>query len=587
MFSDRSEQNRTLRFIANLDYLTISIPFKSYFYTLFISMKTTLLLISCSLPVVAFSQANVDVTPNVKSATLYQNGALVTHEGDANLDAGKTTVLFHGLPSGIDKQSIQLSSNGDIVILSVTSHDDYLSINRNNSKVKMWQDSIGSLTEDYQSVRNEISILEDAKKLLDNNRSVGGTSTGTTVLAVKLMYEYYIKQVNEIDDSLLLLHKRENKYLSKIRKVSDEMAEWKSRTDTVANDVEATISSDKRQKVSFHLSYLTYDASWSPVYDLRAQDTKHSCQFSYKANISQHTGQDWNNIDLTLSSSNPEVSQTAPTLNPWYLSYAYTLAVTDASGAATGWNYNGNGNTLGISNASNYSVMKSTKNIDIQQKENRYETKGIGNTTTENQLSVEFHIDVPYTLPSDDKPHTVEIKKYDLNAIYHYLTIPKLQKDVFLLAGITQWEDLNILAGEVNIYYDGAYVGKSSITPEATSDTLNFSLGMDKKIVVKRTRTKDFSSSKWIGSTRTQTFGWVITLHNSQNDSLTMDVYDQIPKSTDKDIVVTEQDLGGAKENATGKLSWRVSMAAGETKKLTFSYSVKYPKDRTLSNLWQ
>ncbi len=539
------------------------------------------------MPVVAFSQANVDVTPNVKSATLYQNGALVTHEGDANLDAGKTTVLFHGLPSGIDKQSIQLSSNGDIVILSVTSHDDYLSINRNNSKVKMWQDSIGSLTEDYQSVRNEISILEDAKKLLDNNRSVGGTSTGTTVLAVKLMYEYYIKQVNEIDDSLLLLHKRENKYLSKIRKVSDEMAEWKSRTDTVANDVEATISSDKRQKVSFHLSYLTYDASWSPVYDLRAQDTKHSCQFSYKANISQHTGQDWNNIDLTLSSSNPEVSQTAPTLNPWYLSYAYTLAVTDASGAATGWNYNGNGNTLGISNASNYSVMKSTKNIDIQQKENRYETKGIGNTTTENQLSVEFHIDVPYTLPSDDKPHTVEIKKYDLNAIYHYLTIPKLQKDVFLLAGITQWEDLNILAGEVNIYYDGAYVGKSSITPEATSDTLNFSLGMDKKIVVKRTRTKDFSSSKWIGSTRTQTFGWVITLHNSQNDSLTMDVYDQIPKSTDKDIVVTEQDLGGAKENATGKLSWRVSMAAGETKKLTFSYSVKYPKDRTLSNLWQ
>ncbi len=539
------------------------------------------------MPVVAFSQANVDVTPNVKSATLYQNGALVTHEGDANLDAGKTTVLFHGLPSGIDKQSIQLSSNGDIVILSVTSHDDYLSINRNNSKVKMWQDSIGSLTEDYQSVRNEISILEDAKKLLDNNRSVGGTSTGTTVLAVKSMYEYYIKQVNEIDDSLLLLHKRENKYLSKIRKVSDEMAEWKSRTDTVANDVEATISSDKRQKVSFHLSYLTYDASWSPVYDLRAQDTKHSCQFSYKANISQHTGQDWNNIDLTLSSSNPEVSQTAPTLNPWYLSYAYTLAVTDASGAATGWNYNGNGNTLGISNASNYSVMKSTKNIDIQQKENRYETKGIGNTTTENQLSVEFHIDVPYTLPSDDKPHTVEIKKYDLNAIYHYLTIPKLQKDVFLLAGITQWEDLNILAGEVNIYYDGAYVGKSSITPEATSDTLNFSLGMDKKIVVKRTRTKDFSSSKWIGSTRTQTFGWVITLHNSQNDSLTMDVYDQIPKSTDKDIVVTEQDLGGAKENATGKLSWRVSMAAGETKKLTFSYSVKYPKDRTLSNLWQ
>ncbi len=552
-------------------------------------MKTIYLTIACIAPALVFSQANVDVTPKVQNVTLYRNGALVTHEGTATLEAGKTTVVFHGLPSSIDKQSIQLSSNGDIVILSVTSHDDYLSINMNNSKVKMWQDSVEALTEDYQSVKNNISILEDAKRLLDNNRSVGGTTTGTTVLAVKAMYEYYIRQVNEIDDSLLLLHKREGKYLSRIRKVSDEIAEWKSRTDTVANDVEATISSDKKQKVSFHLSYLTYDASWSPVYDLRAEDTKHSCTFSYKANISQHTGQDWNNIDLTLSSSNPEVNQTAPTLNPWYLAYAYTLTVTDANGAMAGSPVPGvyawsTSNAVTASNTSDYSVMKST---ETKQKENKYEAKGVGNTTTENNLSVEFHIDVPYTLPSDDKPHTVEIKQYNLNAIYHYLTIPKLQKDVFLLAGITQWEDLNILAGEVNIYYAGAYVGKSSITPEATSDTLNFSLGMDKKIVVKRTRTKDFSSSKWIGSTRTQTFGWVITLHNSQSDSITMDAYDQIPKSTDKDIVVTELDLGGAKENATGKLTWRVSLAAGETKKLTFSYSVKYPKDRTLSNLWQ
>jgi uncharacterized protein (TIGR02231 family) len=200
---------------------------------------------------------------------------------------------------------------------------------------------------------------------------------------------------------------------------------------------------------------------------------------------------------------------------------------------------------------------------------------------------VEFHIDVPYTLPSDDKPHTVEIKKYDLNAIYHYLTIPKLQKDVFLLAGITQWEDLNILAGEVNIYYAGAYVGKSYISPENTSDTLNFSLGMDKKIVVKRTRIQDFSSAKWIGSSKTQTFGWTVTLHNAQSDSLSMDVFDQIPISTDKDITVTAIDLGGAGENATGKLTWHVSLAAGETKKLTFSYSVKYPKDKNISNLWQ
>jgi hypothetical protein len=138
---------------------------------------------------------------------LYQNGALVTHEGEAMLEAGKTTVVFHGLPSRIDKQSIQLSSNGDITILSVTSHDDYMSISRNSSKVKKWQDSLDIINEEHEATKNNIAILWEAKDLLKNNRTVGGTQTGTTVMAVKSMYDYYIKQMNIIEDSLRLLSK--------------------------------------------------------------------------------------------------------------------------------------------------------------------------------------------------------------------------------------------------------------------------------------------------------------------------------------------------------------------------------------------
>ena len=559
------------------------------------AMKNLSLIIACIAPCYLFSQGTADITPSVKSVTLYQNGALVTHEGEITLEAGKTTVIFHGLPSRIDRQSIQLSSNRDITILSVTSHDDYMSISRNTSKVKKWQDSLNLINEDLEATKNTISILWEAKSLLKANTTVGGSQTGTTVLAVKSMYDFYIKQMTSIDDSLMRLNKRESRYESRMKKIADEITEWREKTDTLASDVEASISSDKNQKVTFDLSYLTYDASWSPVYDLRAQDIKHTCQFSYKANISQHTGQDWNNIDLTLSSSNPVINQTAPTLHPWYLAYAYlalggeqsvlsgSVAGVYAQSLNTGAYYKNNlADNMATNKPDADGNTKDEEKIALDQT-----AKTIVNTTNSTQLSVEFHIDVPYTLPSDEKPHTVEIKKYDLNAIYHYLTIPKLQRDVFLLAGITKWEELNILAGEVNIYFAGAYVGKSYISPEATSDTLNFSLGMDKKIVVKRTRSTDFSSTQWIGSNKTQTFGWTITLHNSQSDSLSTDVFDQIPLTTDKDIIITAVDLGGAKENATGKLTWHVSLAAGETKKLTFSYSVKYPKDKTLSNLWQ
>jgi uncharacterized protein (TIGR02231 family) len=182
----------------------------------------------------------------------------------------------------------------------------------------------------------------------------------------------------------------------------------------------------------------------------------------------------------------------------------------------------------------------------------------------------------------------LEVKQYTLPAYYHYLCIPKMEQNVFLLAGITKWEDLNILPGEVNIYYAGAYVGKSFVSPENASDTLNFSLGMDKKMVVKRTKTQLVTSTKWIGSNKTETFGWEIELHNSQQDTISIEVTDQLPVSTDDNIIVAPIDLGGAKlTDATGKLTWKVTMTAGATRKLTFTYSVKYPKDRVVQNLWQ
>lgn len=539
-------------------------------------MKKRFLIIASLTPLFIYSQSTVDITPKVKNAVLYLNGALVTHEGGVSLEPGKTTIVFHGIPSHIDKQSIQLASDGDIIILSVTSHKDFLAGSKKNSKVLKWQDSLNLLSEDVESNKNTISILTDAKKLLDDNRTVGGANTGTSVLAVKSMFEYYVKQVNSIDDSLMKLNKKETRLETRIKKISDEITEWRSKTDTIASEVEASVSSDKKQDVNFRLSYLTYDANWSPLYDLRVQDTKHPCKFSYKANISQHTGQDWDNVDLTISSANPIISQTAPVLNPWYLLFYQPVYKSEVSGADV--------NVRGSrSDAMAYSIAGKSEAPE----EKNFSTQAIQNTTQETNLAVEFHIESPYSLASDNKPHTLEIKQYDLHADYHYICIPKLQKDVFLLAGITQWEDLNILAGEVNIYYTGAYVGKSHVSPENISDTLNFSLGMDKKVVVKRTKTKSFASTHWIGTNETQDFGWEISLHNSQNDSVAVDVFDQIPLSTDKDIVITPVDLGGSSENETGKLTWHISLAAGETKKLTFSYSVKYPKDKTIQNLWQ
>ncbi|HWY98672.1 MAG TPA: DUF4139 domain-containing protein [Bacteroidia bacterium] len=547
-------------------------------------MKKNILLLSAIIALSANAQTPLDLTPPVKKVTVYLSGAILTHEVQASLPEGKTTVVFHGLPSYIDKESIQLSSTGDITILSVTAYEDYLSESKKNVKTKKWSDSVNVLNDEMERLRNEITIMEAGKSLLDNNRNTAGANNGTNAATVKAMYDFYVHQVAHIDDSLMMMRKKERYIQGRLNKINSEMMEWRSRTDTLATDVEAIVTSDHAQNLSFRLAYLTYSAGWSPIYDLRAKDIKHNCELTYKASVYQHTGDDWNNVDLTLSTSNPQVSQTAPFLNPWYLSFQQNYSYGGGNGRYRSSAYGGA--PAPMAQKAEMEDHLALNEVTVSDSKAVYNTSTVSSTTNESQLAVEFHIDVPYTLPTDGKTHTVDIKKIDLPALYRNQTTPKLNQNAFLMADVIHWQTLDLLPGEVNIYYAGAYVGKSYINAQSTTDTISFSLGMDKKIVVKRERVSELCSTKWIGTNKTQVYAYSITLRNTHSDSTKIEVFDQVPVTTDKDIVIEVLDKNGASQNTdTGKLTWHISLAPGETRKLTFSYSVKYPKDKIVQNL--
>src|ERR1700690_4166713 len=101
-------------------------------------MKKNILLLAAIVALSANAQTPLDLTPPVKKVTVYLSGAILTHEVQASLPEGKTTVVFHGRPSYIDKESIQLSSTGDITILSVTAYEDYLSESKKNVRTRKW-----------------------------------------------------------------------------------------------------------------------------------------------------------------------------------------------------------------------------------------------------------------------------------------------------------------------------------------------------------------------------------------------------------------------------------------------------------------
>jgi len=204
----------------------------------------------------------------------------------------------------------------------------------------------------------------------------------------------------------------------------------------------------------------------------------------------------------------------------------------------------------------------------------------------ENQLSATFEIDLPYDIATNGRPHSVSLKEYSLPAQYKYYAVPRLEKDAFLIAEIADYEQLNLMPGEANIIFENRYVGKSFIDPNSTSDTLNLSMGRDKKIVIKREQLVDKTGTRMIGNNKKQTFTYEISIRNGKNDPINLLLKDQYPIATDKNMEVELLQSDGAEINEeTGVLSWTLKMAPGETKKIRISYSVKYPKDKVMGNL--
>jgi TonB-dependent SusC/RagA subfamily outer membrane receptor len=200
------------------------------------------------------------------------------------------------------------------------------------------------------------------------------------------------------------------------------------------------------------------------------------------------------------------------------------------------------------------------------------------------ELDVTFNIDLPYDIPTNGKAQTATLKEYDIPATYKYYSVPKLDKDAFLLAEVPDWEGLNLLPGEANIIFEGTYIGKSFIDPSSTLDTINLTMGRDKRLVIKREKLKDFSSVKFLGTNKKQVFTYEITVKNNKKDEVNMLLKDQYPVSQNKEVEVELLESNEAAVNEdTGVITWKLKLAPGEVKKVRVSYSVKYPKDKILN----
>jgi uncharacterized protein (TIGR02231 family) len=207
-------------------------------------------------------------------------------------------------------------------------------------------------------------------------------------------------------------------------------------------------------------------------------------------------------------------------------------------------------------------------------------------TRSESSFSSEYEIAIPYTILSSAAPGKVKISSHELPATYSLFAVPKLDPDAYIIASITGWQQLGLLPGSCHVFYENSYTGETLLDVKTTDDTLKLSVGRDKRVVIKRERKEDVAGNQLIGGNRIRTFTWEITIKNNRKDQVRLTLLEQVPVSTDKDVEVKVGELsGGEMDEATGKITYEITLPAAGQMKKGIGFSVKYPKDKYVSGL--
>lgn len=201
----------------------------------------------------------------------------------------------------------------------------------------------------------------------------------------------------------------------------------------------------------------------------------------------------------------------------------------------------------------------------------------------ENQTSFDFEIDKPYTIKSTNQEFSVSLESYNLPANYIYYSVPKVEKNAYLIANIVNWEKYNLLEGEANIFFENTYIGKSLLDVRYATDTLQISLGQDKNVKVQREKIQEFTSKKLVGRNKKENIGWRTIVKNNKNQAITMEILDQLPVSTLQEIEVENIETSDGRVNQqNGEVKWRFDLEPTKSKEFILKYIVKYPKNKSL-----
>jgi uncharacterized protein (TIGR02231 family) len=427
--------------------------------------------------------------------------------------------------------------------------------------------------------------------MVTQNQLIKSGGISDTLPEFREIVEFYRSKLDEINELIHTWKKKEHFVTVRENKFRARLTEFQNYSVAVGQPVRAaktryhilvTTYSDYSTTGKIEVNYLVPNAGWIPAYDLRANSTSEPMIVTYKARVYQNSGEDWDKVDLVLSTYNQQSYLVKPTMGVWRLDYTVNKPQIIHQNPNQIQMYSQNFNSQ--VEMADFQKAAKESNKDITIKNQQFISYQSMADINQNFSNVEFDVKLPYTIKSDGSQKLMVVTNEKIDAEFEHYMLPRANKNAFLLAKLGEWENLSLLPGPANIYFNHTIVGSINLNPSALSDTMELTLGKDQGIVSKRKKVGEELEKVALGKRQVRTLTFEIEVKNVSRAAVDLTLEDMIPITTNEEIKIKLEDGDGAEfDEATGKLTWKLQLEPGVKTTLKFSYSVEHDKDKSIS----
>ncbi|HCE8942068.1 TPA: mucoidy inhibitor MuiA [Pseudomonas aeruginosa] len=534
-----------------------------------------------SAPLLAAPQA---VDSRISAVTVYADRAVVTRTARLQLPKGQHEIALEQLPFQLDDASLRasLGASAAATLLDVSSAAQRVE-RPDDNRVQQLDQQLREIDRQLREIHDRGSVLEAQKKFLADIQS-GSTQPGK---------DRPMPGIDELKSLLQLTEGNLERLLAEQRQLDDRAAELEQRKQQL-QEQRGTLNGDGKRfkravlrvaleqpaQVEVKLDYTLRDASWQPTYDARLRDGAKTIELTYQGLVRQSSGEDWTDVDLTLSTARPALGGNVPRLNPWIVDidapnayYGAEMAMQDAPAPMP--------QAAPIARTSAKMAMPASA---PKLAEARLATAEV----SFGAASASFHIPVPATLNSDGSAQKVTIARLEMPAKLRYLAAPALRETAYLEAETRNDSDYPLLPGTLNTFLGNSFVASGHLRGVMPGESFELALGADEGIGIERKLVKRYTDSSGLIGNRTRVnYEFRIDVRNNHKNAERVQFEDQLPVSRNEQIQVTllEPKAQEIKREDDGKLKWDWTLQPGEKRSATLKFSVEYPKDLAVSGL--